>query len=315
MLTVNYNYQETLAASAKVNWRIEDIIGGDKRLDFTKPFMPESLARVESLDFLSAEEKILLNQIRGFGYLYTFGLVEEFILPFVLDHARPHLNEDDFRTRALLQFASEEAKHIHLFKKFAEEFKAGFVTYCETIGPPEEIGKAVLSHGPLGVALVILGIEWMTQQHFLESVRDDEDLDPQFKSLLRNHWAEEAQHTKLDTLMVQALTDKRSAVEIEKGISDYAAIGALLDSGLPQQVEFDLQALQRAAGRNFSESEKEQFRSIQLQALRWTYLGSAMAHPKFLQTVGEINAAARRQIEELSKAFSFAGVESINKKA
>jgi hypothetical protein len=58
MLTANYNYQETLAASAKASWRIEDIIGGDKTLDFTKPFMPESLARIESLDFLSKNEKI-----------------------------------------------------------------------------------------------------------------------------------------------------------------------------------------------------------------------------------------------------------------
>jgi para-aminobenzoate N-oxygenase AurF len=304
MLTTNYNYQETLAASVKGNWRIEDIIGGDKRLDFTKPFMPESLARVNRLDFLSEEEKILLNQIRGFGYLYTFGVVEEFILPFVLDHVRPHLNEDDYRTRALLQFASEEAKHIQLFKKFAEEFKAGFVTFCETIGPPEEIGRAVLSHSPLGVALVILGIEWMTQAHYLDSVRDDEDLDPQFKSLLRNHWTEEAQHTKLDTLMVQALTDTLSANEIEKGISDYAAIGALIDGGIPQQVEFDMQALQRATGRNFSEPEQKQFRVIQRQAQRWTYIGSAMKHPKFLQTVGEINPGARTQIEEMSEVFS-----------
>jgi hypothetical protein len=304
MLTTHYNYQETLAASAKVNWRIEDIIGGEKRLDFTKPFMPESLARVESLDFLTRDEKILLNQIRGYGYLYTFGVVEEFILPFVLDHVRPHLNEDDYRTRALLQFASEEAKHIQLFRKFAEEFKAGFVTFCETIGPPEEIGKAVLSHGPLGVALVILGIEWMTQQHYLESVRDDEDLDPQFKSLLRHHWMEEAQHTKLDTLMVQALTDNPSAKAIDRGISDYWAIGVLIDSGIPQQVEFDLQALQRAAGRTFSEAEQEQFRAIQSQAQRWTYLGSAMTHPQFLQTVGEISADARTQIEEMAQAFS-----------
>lgn len=303
MITANYNYQETLAASAKVNWRIEDIIGGDRRLDFTKPFMPESLARVESLDFLSSEEKILLNQIRGYGYLYTFGLVEEFILPFVLDHARPHLNEDDYRTRALLQFASEEAKHIHLFRKFAEEFKAGFVTYCETIGPPEEIGKAVLAHSPLGVALVILGIEWMTQKHYLESVHDDEDLDPQFKSLLRHHWMEEAQHTKLDTLMVQALTDNHTAAEIEKGISDYSSIGALIDGGIPQQVRFDLQALQRAAGRNFSKREEDQFRAIQTQALRWTYLGSAMTHPQFLQTVSEISPDARTQIEEMAKVF------------
>lgn len=116
MITTTYNYRETLAASVKANWRVEDIIGGDKRLDFTKPFMPDSLARVNSIEFLSDDEKMLLNQIRGYGYLYTFGLVEEFILPFVLDHVRPHLNEDDYRTRALLQFAGEEAKHIHLFK-------------------------------------------------------------------------------------------------------------------------------------------------------------------------------------------------------
>jgi hypothetical protein len=303
MITTHYNYQETLAASVKANWRIEDIIGGDKRLDFTKAFMPDSLARTRSMDFLTNEEKVLLNQIRDYGYLYTFGLVEEFILPFVLDHARPHLNEDDYRTRALLQFASEEAKHIHLFRKFAEEFKEGFVTNCETIGPPQEIGRAVLSHSPLGVALVILGIEWMTQKHYLESVRDDSELDPQFKSLLRHHWMEEGQHTKLDTLMVQALTDNRATAEIEKGMSDYASIGGLIDGGIQQRLEFDMDALQRAAGRTLNESEQEQFRSIQRQALRWTYLGSGMTHPNFLATVGEFSPSARKKIEEMAPAF------------
>jgi len=89
MITTTYNYQETLAASVKANWRVEDIIGDDKRIDFTRPFMPDSLARLNAIDFLHGVEKILLNQIRGYGYLYTFGLVEEFILPFVLDHVRP----------------------------------------------------------------------------------------------------------------------------------------------------------------------------------------------------------------------------------
>jgi hypothetical protein len=304
MITTTYNYQQTLAASVKANWRVEDIIGGDKRLDFTRPFMPDSLARVNSLEFLNGEEKLLLNQIRGYGYLYTFGLVEEFILPFVLDHVRPHLNEDDYRTRALLQFAGEEAKHIQLFKKFAEEFKEGFVTNCETIGPPEEIGNAVLSHSPLGVALIILGIEWATQQHYLESIRDDNGLDPQFKSLLRNHWIEEAQHTKLDTLMIQALTTNLTTADIEQGIRDYASIGGLFDGGMKQQLEFDMQALQRAAGRTLSEAEQERFRAVQLPALRWTYIGSAMTHPTFLATVGEFSMSARKQIEEMAPAFS-----------
>ncbi|HEX6800886.1 MAG TPA: hypothetical protein VF130_00290, partial [Candidatus Binatia bacterium] len=71
----NYSYQGVLDTSVRINWRIEDIIGGDKRLDFAKPFMPESLAQVNGLQFLSAEEKRTLNQIRGHEYLAMFGLV------------------------------------------------------------------------------------------------------------------------------------------------------------------------------------------------------------------------------------------------
>jgi hypothetical protein len=61
-----YSYKETPAASQKANWRIEDIIGGDKQLSFTQPFMSESFARVEELSFLTPDEKLKLDQIRGF---------------------------------------------------------------------------------------------------------------------------------------------------------------------------------------------------------------------------------------------------------
>src|SRR5215216_1783048 len=206
----SYTYQAALAVSESIHWRVEDIIGGEKRLDFASPFTPESLAQTEPLNFLTTEEKRILNQIRGNAYLCIFGLVEEFILPFILDHARPQLVEDDYRTRALLQFASEEAKHIHLFKRFREEFERGFGTPCEVIGPPAEIAKVILANDPLAVALVIMQIEWMSQSHYLNSIKDDQDLDPQFKSLLKNHWMEEVQHAKLDTLMVAALAEGRT---------------------------------------------------------------------------------------------------------
>ncbi len=299
----HYSYQATLATAQKINWRIEDIIGGDKRLDFSKPFMPESLARVEPLDFLSADEKRTLNQIRGAAYLGIFGLVEEFILPFVLDHARPQLQPDDYRTRALLQFAGEEAKHIHLFKRFREEFKRGFGHDCALIGPPEAIAQAVLAHDPLAVALTILHIEWMTQRHYLESVKDDQLLDPQFKSLLKHHWMEEAQHAKLDTLMVEGLAEGRSGREIEAAVEEYLEIGGLIDSGLKQQVGFDLDAFTRATGRELNEEEKDRFGRAQLQANRWTYLGSAMTHERVLATLESLSPAARKRIEEIAPAF------------
>jgi hypothetical protein len=299
----SYTYQSALAASTLVNWRIEDIIGGDKKLDFDKPFMPEALARVEPLNFLNKREKLLLNQIRGNGYLTTFGLVEEFILPFVLDHARPRLSGDDYRVRAFLQFASEEAKHIHLFKRFREEFEEGFGTPCKVIGPPDAIASAILAHDPLGVAIAILHIEWMTQGHYIESIKDNQELDPQFQNLLKHHWQEEAQHAKLDTLMVESLTTGLSEEEIMRGVQQYLEIGGFIDGGLKQQVEFDLESLELASGRELTESEKEEFRKVQLQANRWTYLGSGMTHRKLLQSLGNLTPKARQLVEEISPAF------------
>ncbi|HEV7732712.1 MAG TPA: hypothetical protein VGR62_11145 [Candidatus Binatia bacterium] len=296
-----FTYEAALEASQRVNWRLEDVIGGDKRLDFARPFMPESLARVAPLDFLDAAEARLLNQIRGHGYLYLFGTVEEFILPFVMDHARPQLHGDDARIRALLQFAAEEAKHIHLFKQFRAEFRAGFGVECGVIGPPQEIARHVLAHHPLGIALVILHLEWMTQRHWVDSIHDDGGLDPQFKSLLRHHWMEEAQHAKVDTLTIEAMVAACSASDVAAGIADYAAIGGFLDDGLRQQAELDTASFERAVGRKLGGRERSRMIEGQHQAMRWTFLGSGMTHPRFLDTLGQIDPAARRQVETMAQ--------------
>ena len=302
--SLEYDYRDTIVAAQRVNWRIEDIIGGDKRLDFSKPFMPEALARVSGLSFLNDDEKRILNQIRGHAYLAIFGLAEEFILPFVIDHVRPSLDEDDYRVRAFLQFASEEAKHIQLFKIFGEEFKANFGTECKVIGPPAAIAKEILSHEPLGIALAILHIEWMTQRHYIESIRDDGDLDPQFKSLLKNHWLEEAQHAKLDTRMVETLAGAMSQEMIERGVSEYLDIGGFLDDGVRQQTLFDLEAFEAATGRILTEEEREEFTEVQHQANRWTYIGTGMTHPKFLMSLESLDPAQRERIESIAPMFS-----------
>jgi hypothetical protein len=299
----SYSYAETLQISQRINWKIEDLIGGEKHLDFSKPFMPESLAGTKDMKFLRADERLLLNQIRGHGYLYIFGLVEEFILPFLLDHTRPQLNNDDDRTRALLQFAGEEAKHIQLFKRFRTEFTRDFGHECDVIGPPEAIAQAVLAHPPLSVALVTLQIEWMTQRHYLDSIRDDGRMDPLFKSLLKHHWMEEAQHAKLDTLIVEAIAARSSPAEIQAGFDGYLAIGALVDSGLQKQVELDMESFCAASGRILTEEDRAGFKEMQLKSMRWTFLGSGMTHPRFRATLGEIDAAADMKLATIAPMF------------
>lgn len=299
-----YGFRETLVASQRINWQIEDIIGGDKQLDFSKPFMPDSLVRIQDLNYLNDDEKRVLNQIKGHTYLQIFGLVEEFILPFVMDHVRPLLDQDDFRVRAFLQFASEEAKHIQLFKTFTTEFHKNFSTECAVIGPPSEVASAVLSHQPLAVALAILLIEWMSQIHYTDSIKDNQQLDEQFKSLLKNHWLEEAQHAKLDTLMVEAIAEGMSEEEIEKAVDEFLEIGGFLDEGLRQQAIFDTEAFERATGYKFSERQREEFIANNHQANRWTYLGSGLVHPRFLATLEKLSPAQRKRIEEVAPVFS-----------
>jgi hypothetical protein len=297
----DFTYQAVLATSERAAWRLDDVMGPDDRLDFNARFMPEALARTDAAPGLDAAARTLLNQISGHQYLSLFGVIEEFILPFVLDHARPQLNTDDYRVRALLQFAGEEAKHIQLFRRFQQAFAAGFGTPCQVIGPAEAIAAEVLRHDPLAVALTILQVEWMTQAHYLDSVRDDGALDPCFKSLLRHHWMEEAQHAKLDTLMVEALAEGRSDAAIVAATEEYLEIGAFVDAGLAGQAEFNLVALEQATGRPVV--DRAALLAQQHQAARWTYLGSGMVHPQFVGTLAAISPAARDRVAAAAPHF------------
>ncbi|HEY5947745.1 MAG TPA: hypothetical protein VIV40_19730 [Kofleriaceae bacterium] len=305
MLTHNYSYEAALEDSVKVNWQVADLIGGDKRLDFSKPFLPESLAQVRGLSTLNAREKLLLNQIRGNSYLHLFGFVEEFILPFVTDEARGSmLGGNLIETRALMTFADEEAKHIHLFQRFAEEFKAGFHTPCGVIGPAAEVAKVVLSHSKLGVALLTLHLEWMTQAHYVDSVKDDQDLDPQFASLLKHHWMEEAQHAKLDTLLVDKLACEGGPAGIEKAFADFAALGGAIDGLLAQQVQLDLTSLEAAAGRTLTDAERAEITTVQTRAYRYTFIASGLLTKNFLATCDQLSAGSSAKMREMAAALT-----------
>lgn len=298
-----FNFKDVLEASTRASWAIEDVLPPGAALDFGRPFMPEGLARTAQAPGLSEAERLTLNHIRGHEYLSLFGLVEESILPFVLDHARPQLGGDDHRVRALLNFAGEEAKHIHLFRQFHACFVGAFGTECEMIGPAEQIAEQVLARDPLGFALLVLHIEWMTQRHYVDSVRDASDLDPLFKSLLKHHWIEEAQHAKLDTLIVAALAEGRDEAGIQAAIDDYLWLGGFFDEGFRQQAGFNADALEKATGRVLAPQAREMLIDQQHQAQRWAYLGSGMTHPKFVATLEAISPAARERIEAAALAY------------
>ena len=298
----DFNYEATLASSLRAQWQLDDVLGADQDLDFSRNFMPESLSRTGVIESLNPFEQRILNQIAAHQYLCIFGIVEETILPFVLDHARPQLSGDDWRVRALVNFAGEEAKHIHLFKRYHNAFVRGFPVECQVIGPADAIGAEILRHDPLAVGLVILMIEWMTQQHYLGSIRNDSDLDPLFKELMLQHWKEEAQHAKLDTLIVDALGEGRTEEQIDKAIDEFFEIGGFLDEGLKAQAGFNIDALEKAIGRKVE--DREALLAQQHQAARWTYIGSGMVHERFKATLESLSPRAAERIAEAAPMFA-----------
>ena len=292
----SYSYASILETSQRAAFGLDDVLREGETFDFARPFLPEGLSAARAATQLSPGERLTLNQVRGHSYLCLFGVVEEFILPFVVDHARADLASDDQRTRALLGFAAEEAKHIQLFKRFQRGFEAGFRTPCQVIGPSSDISRTVLGHGQLAVALLILHIEWMTQRHYVDGVHDDASLDPQFKRLLKAHWQEEAQHAKLDGLMVEQLAAWLSPREREASVDEYLQLVAALSGLLDAQLGFDLDSLERALGRTLASSERAPLEAAQRRALHWTFLGSGMTHPKFLASVAALSPESAERV-------------------
>ena len=301
-----YSYSSILKDAAKSTWRVQDLMGDDKRLDFSKPFLPETIAHTQAISCLNPDEQLILNHIRANSYLHLFGLVEEFILPLVVNHVQFIGCENIEATQAYLCFAQEESKHIHLFRQFASAFEAGFGFSCGVIGPPRAIADFVLQHSPLGVALVTLHMEWMTQRHFLDSVPcyQQEPIDPQFYSLLKHHWQEEAQHARLDTLMVQDLAQKLNSSAIEAAIDDYIAIIQYLNEGLKVQVQLDIASLETPIARTLTTTERDEIRQVQEFSYQKAFLVSGMTHPNFVQSVQKLSPTRYARIAAIANSFS-----------
>jgi hypothetical protein len=94
--------EATFRASHRAAWDLDAVLEATQELDFSRNFLPQRLARTAELSSLSSDEQRILNQVSAHEYLSLFIIVEEFILPFLLDHAREAANEDAYALRALL---------------------------------------------------------------------------------------------------------------------------------------------------------------------------------------------------------------------
>jgi hypothetical protein len=303
MLTHEYSYETCLDGSVKNAWTVDDCFRG-RDFDFTKPFLPDRIAGVSAIGCLSDDEKRMLNQIRGNSYCHIFAFVEEYIVPMVVDHARGDVYGDETRLWSLLRFAEEEVKHQEMLRRACDQFEAGFGTSCGLVPGREEVARAVLGTSPLTALLLTSMIEWFTQLHYVEHVRDRAELDELFRDILRFHWIDESRHARMDSLLIDEVASEVSAGEREKAIDELLELGGAVDGLLAQQVELDIDALQVATGRSFTEPERNEIRTHQRRAYRWTFLVSGLQHPNFVRILEQLTAGGAEKVAQAATALA-----------
>ncbi len=303
MLSQLYSYPDVLKSSLKAAWTERQVLDG-KAFDFARRFLPDRLSGVDDIQCLGEDEKLKLNQIMGNAYCHIFAYVEEYIIPQALEAAQRDVYGDETRLRTLLRFAEDESKHQSLFKSSMALFESGFGLTCGLIPGREDVARVVLGKSRLCSYLLTSMIEWFTQAHYLEHVKERRDLDPLFQDLLRYHWIDEAQHAKIDSLLIEELCDRISVADREAAVDELLELGGAIDGLLSQQADLDIESLERAVGRTFDDNERQEIKRHTLRAYRWTFLVSGLEHPKFVQIVSELTRNGRAKLETAARALS-----------
>lgn len=297
-------YEHCVDVSERVAWKVNDVFPIGASLNFGKSFMPGGMWQGKTLSCLSDEEKRKLNQIYGNSYRYLFYFVEAYIIAMAMEHARAELYGDDHTLRAMLRFADEEVKHQQMFQRFGEMFDSGFGSSCDLVESPQAVAEVILSKSPMAVLLVTLHLEIITQTHFVDSMRESDEIEPLFKSLFRYHWMEEAQHAKLDVLELKKLSEGASDEQLQTAINDYFDICGAFSGLLAQQGKLDIASLARATGRTFTAEEHAEIEAAQRRSYHRAFLYDGLTSPQFIEFLREHFPSAVDRAAQAAEAYA-----------
>lgn len=285
--TRGVDYPSIVATSEKVAWTVEEIFR-DRRFDVTKNIVPDSWVRTQHLAFLGEQAQRTLNHLRAFSYVHLFGNYEEFIPIHLTGLAQQDWHDDRAHLRALLRFGEEEMKHQQLFLRAEAvlEESCGY-TFGRYFNKERltAFTQATLAYPPLPRSLILLALEWGSQRHYVDSVRDHtgESGDPLYVDILKYHWIEENQHTKTGVLEIERLAADMRPEELRRAFDDIQGIGGLVDQTFVGQVEQEIATLQRVTDCKFTESERTVLAETLHQSMTAIWAEVAFTHPRFKQ--------------------------------
>jgi hypothetical protein len=294
-------YARCIAVSKRIRWEIEqDVIRG-RSFDRAQKFLPDGLAKIEELGFLTDAEKRLLNQVQGRTYANIFGLVERFINAKVLEVSRDHWLGNQTALEALIRFSDEELKHQEMFRRIDRLMDDAMPDGYVFAPHPNDVAAAVLSKSTWAVLGLTCHIELFTQAHYKQSIEPDTELSELYKDVFLFHWREESQHAVLDELEWRRENGRLSDSERDRAVDDLIDLVLAVDGILQMQSDADASYFCMIAGRSFETGERQRIRQGLLQAYRWQYILSGVQGPRFSSILGSM--VTDRQAERITNAL------------
>ena len=290
----SYSYAECLKKSYQINWTIDEVVT-DQQFDLSRPWLPAKLSGAGGTSSLSDDEKIKLTHVEMGAYAHLFGYVEEFIAPEMTTLALDFKVDRREAFDALTNFASEEVKHMHLFRVVRGMVDEAVGFPLALLGDQKDVAHFVLSKHRLAVLLLTAVIEWFTQLHYLSGFKDEGSLDPFTKRIFKFHWLEESQHAKMDHLEAIRAYEAMGETEREAAIDDLIELVGAVDGLLQKQTGFDVENLGQYLGRSFTDDETAEINQSVLRAKRYTFIESGVTHPNFQALFGEVSTPAQQE--------------------
>ena len=287
-------YAKCIEGSKKIRWDIDkDVIRG-RVFDFSKKFLPDGIAKIDQLPFLSSDHLRFLSQIQGRTYCSMFGFVERFITAKILEISRDHWLGDQIALEALVRFCDEELKHQELFRRLEIMIAEGMPEGYQFPHDPNAVAGAILSKSTWAVMALIYEIELFTQEHYKQSIEPDENLDLLFKDVFLFHWKEEAHHAVMDALEWPREDAKLTPSERDAAIGEVIELVSSVDNLLQAQRKYDVEYFLKVCNPSFTASEIEQLMAGLIKAYRWQYIFSGVEHDRFQALLGELTTDEQR---------------------
>jgi len=293
--TRGLDYSTIVATSEKVAWTVDEIFAG-RRFNVSKRIVPDSWIPTQHLEFLDEAAQRALNHIRAFSYVHLFGNYEEFIPIHLTSLAQQDWHVDRAQLRALVRFGEEEMKHQQLFLRTEAVLEESCGYPMGRYFDPDKVRvtaftNAVLAYPPLPRSLTLLALEWGSQRHYVDSVRDHsgDSGDPLYVDVLKYHWIEENQHVKTGVLEIERLARNMGLEELSHAFDDIQSIGKLVDETFIGQVEQEIATLQRVTGYVFTGPERTALQAVLHLSMTAIWAEVAFMHPSFKQVALELS--------------------------